>query len=76
MHNEFLENNYNAGNFFMSGRKIPRTGGMIFTTINDKDKLLQVLAEDPFNINGLADYEIIEFLPTKTSKELSFLMEH
>lgn len=71
----FLEKNYKNKNFIMSGRKIPRTGGIIISTINDREQLLKVIAEDPFNINKLADYELIEFYPTMACNELSFLID-
>jgi len=72
-HVEFLKEQYEAGNFIASGRKVPRTGGVILSNMKNKNELEQVLAQDPFNINKVADYEIIEFVPTMTSKELEFL---
>ena len=72
-HVEFLKGQYEAGNFIASGRKVPRTGGVILSNMKNKNELEQVLAQDPFNINKVADYEIIEFVPTMTSKELEFL---
>ncbi|WP_421958275.1 hypothetical protein [Pseudoalteromonas phenolica] len=32
----------------MSGRKEPRTGGVIISTINDRKQLDEVIAQDPF----------------------------
>jgi hypothetical protein len=34
-----------------------------------------MLKDDPFYINEIYDYEIIEFTPSLTSKELEFLKE-
>ena len=56
-----------------SGRKIPRTGGIILSNLSDQKKLLNIIEEDPFKKNNLAEYEIIEFEPSMTSKELGFL---
>lgn len=72
-HVEFLNEQYKAGNFIVSGRKVPRTGGVILSNMKSKSELEEVLAKDPFKINDVADYEIIEFVPTMTSKELEFL---
>lgn len=72
-HVEFLKEQYKAGNFIASGRKVPRTGGVILSNMDSKEKLEKVLSQDPFHINNVADYEIIEFVPTMTSKELAFI---
>jgi uncharacterized protein YciI len=73
-HIEYLNRQYEMGNFLASGRKVPRTGGIILSNVPDKDKLSQILEEDPFKKNELAEYEIIEFIPVKTCEELKFLM--
>lgn len=64
-HIEFLEKFYEQGNFLASGRKVPRTGGVILATADSKEALKAILAEDPFYKNNLAHYEIIEFIPSK-----------
>jgi uncharacterized protein YciI len=70
----FLNNQYALGNFLASGRKIPRTGGIILSNITTKAALDKIIAQDPFKRDGLADYDFIEFIPSKTSPELSFLI--
>ncbi len=72
-HIEYLDRQYAAGIFLASGRKVPRTGGIILAIANSKNELEEILTEDPFKVHSLAHYEIIEFLPTKVTKELSFL---
>lgn len=72
-HVEFLKEQYAKGNFLASGRKIPRTGGIILSNISGKEDLEKVIAQDPFNKNEVADYEIIEFVPTMTCQQLDFL---
>jgi uncharacterized protein YciI len=74
-HVEYLKKQYEAGNFIASGRKVPRTGGVILSNMDSKEGLEKVLSQDPFNINDVADYEIIEFVPSMTSKELEFLKQ-
>lgn len=74
-HVKYLKNQYSNGSFIVSGRKVPRTGGIILSNVKDKAKLLEILSEDPFKINNLAEYDIIEFIPTMTSKILEFLKE-
>lgn len=73
-HVDYLNQQYELGNFIVSGRKVPRTGGIILSKISSKNELLEILSEDPFKKNNLADYDIIEFIPTKTCRVLEFLM--
>jgi uncharacterized protein YciI len=74
-HVDYLNKQYEVGNFIASGRKVPRTGGIILTKISDKMELLKIIEKDPFKINELADYEFTEFIPSKTCEELKFLLE-
>ena len=74
-HIEYLERHYAAGHFIASGRKVPRTGGIILALSDSREDIDQIIAEDPFYINGLAEYEVTEFIPTKTSEELAFLVQ-
>lgn len=74
-HVAYLNEKYEAGIFMMSGRKVPRTGGVILAKAENKKELLKIVEEDPFHINQLADYTVTEFIPSKTSKELQFLMD-
>jgi uncharacterized protein YciI len=74
-HVEFLDRQYSIGNFQLSGRKEPRTGGVIIATVEDREELNQILAQDPFKKENLASYEITEIRPTKSSKALEFLVD-
>ena len=73
-HIKFLDEQYDLGNFIVSGRKVPRTGGVILSNISDKKGLLEIIEKDPFKIHDLADYNITEFIPSKTSEGLKFLI--
>ncbi len=74
-HVDYLNLQYAQGHFHASGRKVPRTGGIIFSKMSSKKDLFTVLEQDPFNIHGLADYSITEFIPSKACDELHFLLE-
>lgn len=69
-HKLFLEKYYAKGIFMLSGRKQPRTGGVILAQAEDMATIEKVIAEDPFNLHGLADYSITEFLPTMANETL------
>ena len=74
-HIEFLNEQYELGNFLASGRKVPRTGGIILSKVGNKSELKKIIEKDPFKIKNLADYELTEFIPSKTCDELNFLMK-
>jgi uncharacterized protein YciI len=60
-HMAFLKKHYAAGNFVVSGRKVPRDGGIILATGEDRDAVEAIVKADPFVSRGLAGYRIIEF---------------
>ncbi len=74
-HVDFLKKQYDAGFFLASGRKVPRSGGVILARADNRQVMEDILNEDPFRVNGVAMYEITEFIPTMTAAELSFLKQ-
>lgn len=74
-HIDYLKIQYKKGNFIASGRKVPRTGGIILSKIKDIEELEQVLNQDPFKINNLSEYEIQEFISSLTNDEFLNLKE-
>ncbi|CZR96009.1 YCII-related domain protein [Clostridioides difficile] len=68
-HIEFLNKYYANNKFICSGRKNPRIGGIILCNAN-KEEVNKIIQEDPFYINKLGDYEIIEFEPSKINNKL------
>ena len=73
-HVEFLKANYSLGNICASGRQVPRTGGIIMSELKNRAEVERVLSADPFNINGVADYQIIEFAPSMASERWKEVM--
>ena len=74
-HISYLEENYNAKKFICSGRKNPRTGGIILCNCATKQEAEQIMEKDPFFKENIAQYEIIEFMPSKSLEEFKALME-
>jgi uncharacterized protein YciI len=60
-HVMFLKKFYAAGNFLISGRKIPRDGGIIVAVGKSRQQIEVIIRQDPFHERGLADFRIIEF---------------
>ena len=54
-----------AGRLVVYGRLVPRTGGVIVARAKDRAELDAILAEDPFKVNGVGTYEVMEFSENK-----------
>ena len=65
-HMAWVRAGYDNGSFLASGRKIPRTGGVILAG-GDRATLEVMCASDPFVIHGIATYEITEVAFTTTA---------
>ncbi|HJD57081.1 MAG TPA: YciI family protein [Rickettsia endosymbiont of Sericostoma sp. HW-2014] len=75
-HIKFLDNYYSKGCFIVSGRKNPRTGGIILANIKDKKQVDSIIKEYPFYINNIANYEIIDFTPTKYHEKFAYFTKN
>lgn len=70
-HREFLEQGYQKDFFVVSGPQNPRVGGIIISQLKDRKQLEAFFKNDPYLLNGVADYEIIEFNPVKFHKDFA-----
>ena len=73
-HVAWLNQAYADGLFLASGRKVPRSGGVILAR-GERAALEARLADDPFAKAGVARYDIIEFVPSMTAAGLEGLKE-
>jgi uncharacterized protein YciI len=64
-HRAFLEKHYASGDLLISGPQNPRTGGVIVTKEMTRAAVDAMLANDPFVREGVSEYQIIEFNPTR-----------
>jgi uncharacterized protein YciI len=69
-HVAFLKKYYASGNFLVSGRKIPRDGGIILAVGKSRKEIETIAGEDPFVIHGLADVRIIEFRASQRANDI------
>lgn len=65
-HIQYLEKYYTSKKFICSGRKVPRTGGIILCNCATKQEAEQIIKEDPFFKEQIAQYDITEFIPSKS----------
>ncbi|QNQ10042.1 YciI family protein [Sphingomonas alpina] len=59
-HVAWLELGYAEGIFIVSGRRAPRTGGVILCR-GHRPEVEALVASDPFVVSGVAEAEVIEF---------------
>lgn len=69
-HVAFLKKYYDAGKFLVSGRKIPRDGGIIIAVAKEREEVEAIIREDPFHANGLADFRIIQFRASQRAMDI------
>ena len=74
-HVKFLRTYYKKNVFVASGRKVPRTGGIILALAKSKEEVEKIISEDPFFIHKLATFSITEFLTSQYHPELKKLLE-
>jgi uncharacterized protein YciI len=65
-HMDWLKAAYASGTFLASGRKVPRTGGVIIAR-GERAAIEALCASDPFAIHGIADLDITEVNFTTTA---------
>jgi uncharacterized protein YciI len=69
-HVKFLKKYYASGNFLVSGRKIPRDGGIMLAVGASRKHIETIIQEDPFHARGLADFRIIEFRASQRADDI------
>ncbi len=69
-HRKWVDENYAAGRFVVSGPRVPRTGGVIIAKMESRAALEAELAKDPFWTEGIARFDIVEFMPNRMAPRL------
>jgi uncharacterized protein YciI len=73
-HMRFVTEHYASGHFVVSGRKIPRDGGIILAVGKDRAEIESIALQDPFVTKGLATARVIEFRVSQRADEVGALM--
>ncbi|SFH06568.1 YciI family protein [Methylobacterium gossipiicola] len=58
-HMAWVKRGYAEHGFLASGRKVPRTGGVIFAR-GPREAIEAYVEADPFRVHGIADFTITE----------------
>jgi uncharacterized protein YciI len=74
-HMAWIGEQYAAGRFVASGPKVPRTGGLILARGVTAEEIATIVASDPFTREGVAEYEVTEFVATTVAEDVADLRE-
>jgi uncharacterized protein YciI len=74
-HVAFLRKYYASGHFLVSGRKIPRDGGVILAVGENRRRIEAIIQEDPFWVHGLSDFRVIEFRASQRADDIQKRIE-
>jgi uncharacterized protein YciI len=69
-HRNFLDAYFKQKKFICSGPQNPRTGGVIIANVSIEEAR-EIMKRDPFVLNGVAEYQFIEFIPGKYDEQFS-----
>jgi uncharacterized protein YciI len=69
-HMKFVRAHYASGHFIVSGRKIPRDGGVILAVGQSRQEIEQIARQDPFVTAGLADVRVVEFRVSQRAEDI------
>jgi uncharacterized protein YciI len=70
-HMKFVRKYYASGHFLVSGRKIPRDGGIILAVGESREEIERIMKEDPFCARGLAEARVVEFRASQKAGDLA-----
>ncbi len=73
-HMAWVDEHYRAGRFLVSGRRIPRTGGVILARGDDREEIEALAASDPFVSGGVATCEVVQFRASQTAPGFGALL--
>ena len=74
-HVKYLQHYYKQNVFVASGRKVPRTGGIILALANSKEEVEEIMKKDPFILHQVAEFTITEFLTSHYHTDLKNLLK-
>lgn len=73
-HVAFLERHHHDGTFLLSGQTVPDSVGEVIFAAGSREQVERLVAEDPFVVAGVAEYEIVTVAPTRLHEDLADLL--
>lgn len=59
-HRSWVTEHFTAGDFFIGGRREPRTGGFVIAFGDDREKIDSILAQDPLVHHGVVEWHVTQ----------------
>ncbi|MCP5322614.1 MAG: GTP cyclohydrolase [Candidatus Paracaedibacteraceae bacterium] len=75
-HLDFMHECYNNNYFLLSGPMEPRLGGVILAQAESRSELLDILHQDPFYKQEIAEFSVYEFSPSRHHSDLTFFSRY
>jgi len=69
-HRAFLAQHYAEGRFLLSGRQVPRVGGVILARGESREEIEAIARQDPFHQTGVADFRLIAWQPSLKAEDV------
>lgn len=73
-HRSYLMRYYEQGDFLLSGAQKPRVGGVILARAENRTQIENIVQNDPFLREGVAQYNIVECLPSRVAAGLEQML--
>jgi len=75
-HRAFLQTGYEKGRLLLSGPLSTRTGGVVIARAPSEEDLRAFFANDPYHLNGAAEYRFASFNPVKRQAFMEDWLTH
>ena len=73
-HVAYLKKYIDNNTFLITGRKVPRDGGILIANGGSKEEIEKIIMEDPFHKHKVAEMTITEFLHARHNSALDELL--
>lgn len=73
-HTAYLKKYIDNNTFIVTGRKVPRTGGILIANAGSKEEVEKIITEDPFYQHKVAEMTVTEFLHARHNPALDGLL--
>ncbi|MDR1874620.1 MAG: YciI family protein [Synergistaceae bacterium] len=74
-HREYLGQYLASRRILLFGRRTPPVGGVILFNMKDAQEVDKIMQQDPFYVNGVSRYEIIDFTPRRFDERIAGILE-
>lgn len=74
-HYEFADRHFSSGEFVLGGRRSPGDGGFILVRALGRDRVQEIMSQDPYLEAEVAEHELIELQPARVQPAIADYLE-